>query len=1090
MSAAPPISAQIRPDRLHHGFLMDCAAIDAPMDYATIQILPEHNRYEAFTCCDNKVEKIGAGNLEKVLPHLPDLNNLYEKGCNAAANYKLELPRNLQTAPPAWFTKATLTRFLHTVGSTDFVDVAKAIQCEISQLEESRTFHLSLYGKSEAAQFSALDASKNELLQALDLRIAAVKQELVAAFNHAVAPTCSYQDLNHLAKFSENFGATDLKNTLCKLLELNKKSQTDNTSYDNESSLTSVSGDSNTCKTDVITQTTKPRSSDIPVKYGVSPAKLAQLERQSSSGSEESSDSSDRDERYLERSRALIRSASPRRSASPMRRVQVGRTGSRRTPAVTIKSLNLFPAREKASSHRDEILDSSEEHVCGPVNKPESNIRRMSVQDAINLFECKQRDQTSDVPQRNSSTNSSLGANKAVFRRWSSGMGDSSTQCQPQQTVSEDSLAGTSSIVDGDNSGGCAAGNLNSDFERGGQNTIEAVEVDVEMESSRESTGSPLDNQAVAATRRGGDERSEASVEWCQQKEVELNQMSEKVLDKQHDRSRKVHGRIGKNPPLEQRGGFYDHYKEKRDQKLRGENARKRAEKEAQFKAMQKVLDERKAQMAVANGNNMVKKHPLQKPQALVKNPQKSIKNPSQLANTKKENSKPSVAKKVSSKTQAPPGSRKSWPSTPPVRTSGRSPAKTPSANGFSSAGPTPTHKKPQSASSLPRSSPKVERSLRQSTNAKGGETKKERSLDGAAKKQSQKVEERSKITTGRTMVAPGDCSSLVAVNPSLSKMVTKKSGVVPQESKPFLRKGSRINSSAGATKQVKKPSPLKEPLGKSKILMECQESDAVVIASALVNEICEPDKVSGDHCDGASESGTHTAEHQQSDGVENFDEHAPSGPATDGLKNMAEFSSKCEEELIISPSAWVVVEESQELSNHQHDDAGEVASPANIAVIGLPSARVRHSLSQMLQEDNSESEATEWGNAENPPTLVFQKDSPKGFKRLLKFARKSKGDGNISGWSSPSVFSEGEDDAEESKAVSKKNSDNLLRKVALHAKNYGQQKTPLFEDQARVSKYVSQGSEKSDKGKDPDTSLAAKAPRSFFSLSAFKQAK
>ncbi|KAK6233351.1 hypothetical protein QUC31_005757 [Theobroma cacao] len=659
-----------------------------------------------------------------------------------------------------------------------------------------------------------------------------------------------------------------------------------------------------------------------------------------------------------------------------MRRVQIGTSGSCRAPALTIKSLSYFPTKEKIFSHRDVASDDSEGEGSGQSKKPEGNVRRMSVQDAINLSESKQRDQVSDMPQKNSLTNVSLGASKSVLKRWSAGVGESSSQCQLQNASEDPVPEPPDNVIDNDTMGRSAGVDLESDSRSGGQIINETV--DVNLERLEESSCSPIDVQEVTdkIQEDEANERSESSAEWSRQKEVELNQMFKKMMENQPVSCGKPQTNVRQNLPPEQRGGFYDHYKVKRDCKLRGENAGKRAEKEEKFRAMQKVLDERKAEMASKNVNNFSKKDPPTKSQKSVKNPPKVLKSPYQPANPRKEATKPSTVKKVSSRTSPLPTTCKSWPSTPLPRTTGISPAKT--SGGISSAGTTPTHRKPQSAQSVPRPSSKVESAQPERKNIKATQADK-RGLKSVNEKQQQRLMKGSKTIKTKVAAAPGDSSSSVPAKPSLYNKMTKKSSVVPLEAKPFLRKDQDISSL--------------------------------------------------DHCDDDIQSETQVNGHQKSNVIESIGE--PASDVDDDLKNIAE-SSKCEEELTISPAAWVKIEEHQDLPNQCDDNTGENTSSASIAAVGSASPRVRHSLSQMLQEESSEADTTEWGNAENPPAMVYQKDAPKGLKRLLKFSRKSKGDANITGWSSPSVFSEGEDDAEESKAINKRNADNLLRKAAL----------------------------------------------------------
>lgn len=56
-----------------------------------------------------------------------------------------------------------------------------------------------------------MNAFRNELLRAMDLRLAELREELGTAFNRAAGTSCSSKELIDLETFSHHFGAMDIR---------------------------------------------------------------------------------------------------------------------------------------------------------------------------------------------------------------------------------------------------------------------------------------------------------------------------------------------------------------------------------------------------------------------------------------------------------------------------------------------------------------------------------------------------------------------------------------------------------------------------------------------------------------------------------------------------------------------------------------------------------------------------------------------------------------------------------------------------------------------------------------------------------------
>ncbi|KAF9670440.1 hypothetical protein SADUNF_Sadunf13G0069200 [Salix dunnii] len=148
-------------------------------------------RHEIFVCVDDEVEKLVVGLLERLLPYLLEVHN---KCILKDLMLYIQTTSNKRTQQCTMVHKINFEQF---AGSPDLVNISRIMEGEISQSEETRKFHLSLYAKGhqDCSQSGETDTSKNELLRARDLRLTALKRELATALSRAFGAICSCKEI-------------------------------------------------------------------------------------------------------------------------------------------------------------------------------------------------------------------------------------------------------------------------------------------------------------------------------------------------------------------------------------------------------------------------------------------------------------------------------------------------------------------------------------------------------------------------------------------------------------------------------------------------------------------------------------------------------------------------------------------------------------------------------------------------------------------------------------------------------------------------------------------------------------------------------
>ncbi|XP_044485929.1 COP1-interacting protein 7-like [Mangifera indica] len=381
---------------------------DTPLDYAMFQLSPRHSRCELFVSTDGNTEKLASGLVKPFVTHLKVAEEQVER---AVQSIKLEVGKcdNAKT----WFTKGTLERFVRFVTTPEVLELVNTFDAEMSQLEAARKIYSQgsrdqlsgVTGGDVIGKTAAADATKKELLRAIDVRLVAVRQDLNAAYARAASAGFDPETVSELQYFADQFGAHRLNEACSKF--------------------------SSVCQ----------RRPDLicPWKPGVNDQAV-----RASWGSDMSIDDPNEDHSWPHQ---ISQNKSQNPSIQDQHQQQQQRTTQNQNhlnqPKLTICQLpkSIFTSQQQQqgnSEEKNQEEKKKEEDAVTESSTSQPPSRRLSVQDRINLFENKQKESSSGSGSKppvvgksvelrrlssdvsSSSTNTNTGtAEKAVLRRWS-----------------------------------------------------------------------------------------------------------------------------------------------------------------------------------------------------------------------------------------------------------------------------------------------------------------------------------------------------------------------------------------------------------------------------------------------------------------------------------------------------------------------------------------------------------------------------------------------------------------------------------------------------------------------------------------------
>ncbi|KAF5732098.1 hypothetical protein HS088_TW18G00787 [Tripterygium wilfordii] len=196
---------------------------DTPLDYAEFQLSSKRARCELFVSSHGNTEKLASGLLKPFVTHLKVAE---DQAVHAVQSIRLEVERLKNTE--TWFTKGTLERFVRFVSTPEVLEMVNTVDGEMSQLEAARKIYShgtgdqtsSALGGNGSRTTAEADATKKELLRAIDVRLDTVGQDLTAACARAAAAGFNPGAVLDLKLFADEFGAHRLNEACTKFMSL------------------------------------------------------------------------------------------------------------------------------------------------------------------------------------------------------------------------------------------------------------------------------------------------------------------------------------------------------------------------------------------------------------------------------------------------------------------------------------------------------------------------------------------------------------------------------------------------------------------------------------------------------------------------------------------------------------------------------------------------------------------------------------------------------------------------------------------------------------------------------------------------------